>query len=109
MEIFDLDVLRQGKVEESILVKSFQEYQIKGGKMDVLDAYAVTRDRAKRYEDRYIQAMDMCISGIPVEEEIITKNRLIAQVYWNILHLWFNKPLRKVSYSTFDLNEFNNL
>ena len=109
MKVFDLDVLKQGKVEESILVKSYQEYQDKGGKLDILDAYATTKDRAKMYEDRYIQGMDMACSGIPVEESIITKNRLLAQVFWTILHLWFNRPLRKVSYSTFDLDEFNKL
>ena len=109
MKVFDIEVLKQGKVEESILVHSFDEYKSLGGTMDILDVYAVTRDRAKMYEDRYIQGMDMSLSGIPVEEDVITKNRILAQVFWYILHLWFNKPLRKVSYATFDLEEFNKL
>ena len=109
MKVFDIKILKQGKVEESILVHSFDEYKSLGGTMDILDVYAVTRDRAKMYEDRYIQGMDMLLSGIPVEEDVITKNRLLAQVFWTILHLWFNRPLRKVSYTTFDLEEFNKL
>jgi len=109
MKVFDIEILRQGKVEESILVHSFDEYKSLGGKMDILDAYAITRDRAKMYEDRYIQGMDMSLSGIPVKEDTITKNRLLAQTFWTILHLWFNRPLRKVSYATFDLEEFNKL
>lgn len=109
MKVFDIEILKQGKVEESILVHSFDEYKSLGGTKDILDVYAVTRDRAKMYEDRYIQGMDMSLSGIPVEESIITKNRLLAQVFWTILHQWFNKPLRKVSYANFDLDEFNKL
>lgn len=109
MKVFDLDVLKQGKVEESILIHSFEEYESLGGKMDILDAYSTTKSRAKMYEDRYIQGMDMSLSGIPVEKSIITKNRLLAQVFWTILHQWFNKPLRKVSYANFDLDEFNKL
>lgn len=109
MKVFDIEILNQGRVEESITVHSFEEYKSLGGTMDILDAYAVTKDRAKMYEDRYIQGMDMSLSGIPVEESVITKNRLLAQVFWYILHLWFNKPLRKVSYANFDLDEFNKL
>ena len=109
MKVFDTEILKQGKVEESILVHSFNEYKSLGGTMDILDAYAITRDRAKMYEDRYIQGMDMSLSGIPVEENNITKNRLLAQVFWYILYLWFNKPLRKVNYRTFDLEEFDRL
>lgn len=102
-------LLNQGNIEGSIIVKSFQQYKDGGGKLDILDTYALTRDRAKMYEDRYIQGMDMSLSGIPVEEDVITKNRLLAQVFWTILHLWFNRPLRVVDYLTFDLNEFNKL
>ena len=109
MKVFDIEILKQGKVEESILVHSFDEYKSLGGTMDILDAYAVTKDRAKMCEGRYIQDMDMSLSGIPVEESAITKNRLLAQVFWTILHLWFNRPLRKVSYTTFNLEEFNRL
>ena len=109
MKVFDIEILKQGKVEESILVHSFDEYKSLGGTKDILDVYAVTRDRAKMYEDRYIQGMDMSLSGIPVEEGVITKNRLLAQIFWTILHLWFNRPLRKVSYASFDFEEFNKL
>lgn len=109
MKVFDINLVEQGKIEESILVHSFSEYKELGGKMDILDAYAVTKDRAKMCESRYIQGMDMALSGITVDESIITKNKLLAQVFWTILHLWFNRPLRKVSYATFDLEEFNKL
>ena len=109
MKVFDTEILKQGKVEESILIHSFDEYKSLGGTKDILDVYAITRDRAKMYEDRYIQGMDMSLSGIPVEEGVITKNRLLAQVFWYILHLWFHRPLRKVSYANFDLEEFNKL
>lgn len=107
MKVFDIDIALQGKIEESILVHSFSEYKDLGGKMDILDAYAITKDRAKMYEDRYIQGMDMSLSGIPVEKSTITKNKFLAQTFWLILHKWFNKPLRTVSYATFDLKEFN--
>ena len=109
MKVFDIEILKQGKVEESILVHSFDEYKSLGGKMDILDVYAIIRDRAKMYEDRYIQGMDMSLSGIPIEEDAITRNRLLARVFWYMLHLWFNRPLRKVSYATFNLEEFNKL
>lgn len=109
MKVFNIEILEQGKVEESILIHSFDEYKSLSGKMDILDAYAMTKGRAKVYEYRYIQDMDMSLSGIPVDESVINKNRLLAQVFWTILHLWFNKPLRKVSYTTFDLEEFNKL
>lgn len=102
-------LLNQGNVEGSIIVKSFQQYKDGGGKLDILDTYALTRDRAKKYEDRYIMLMDMACSDIEVSEDNIRRNRLLAQVFWTILHLWFNRPLRVVDYLTFDLNEFNKL
>lgn len=102
-------LLDQGKIEESIIVKSFQEYKDLGGTLDMLDTYALTKERAKKYESNYIQGMDMSLSGLPVKEDVLRKTRLLAQVFWEILHLWFNKPLRIVSYSEFDLNEFNKL
>lgn len=110
MKVFNLEtLLNQGKVKESIIVKSFQEYKDLGGKLDILDTYALTKERAKKYEDAYISLMDMALSGIEVDEDNIRRNRLLAQVFWTILHLWFNKPLRVVSYSTFNLEEFERL
>ena len=47
--------------------------------------------------------------GIEVSDEYLRKQKLCAQANWYLLHLWFNKPLRKVSYSNFDLEEFNRL
>lgn len=109
MKIINMEVLYQGKVAESVIVPSFEAYRRLGGQRDILDVYALTKERAKHHEDLYISAMDQSLSGIPVPEEYIRKERLIAQVYWYILHLWFNKPLRKVSFSTFDLTEFNRI
>jgi len=110
MRLFDTSILfDHGKIEESIIVKSFQQYKDNGGKLDALDAYSLIKGRAKCYEGTYISTVDMACSGIKVPEDAIRKNRLIAQVLWMLLHLWFNKPLRTVDYSTFDLNEFNKL
>ena len=109
MKLFDLNTLYEGKVMESILVKSFDEYKDKGGERDFLDTYAHFKSKAKQYESDYISMMDMSLSGIPVKDSEIIQYRLLAQVFWTLLSLWFNKPLRKVSYSTFDLKEFDNL
>lgn len=109
MKVIDREILFQGKVPESIIVKSFGEYKQLGGTRDLLDMYAFAKDVAKRHEGRYIDAMDQSLSGIPVSDEFIRKQRLIAQASWYIVHLWFGKPLRVVSYSTFDLQEFNRL
>ena len=35
MKILDKDLLKQGKVEEAILVHSYAEYQVKGGQRDI--------------------------------------------------------------------------
>ena len=75
----------------------------------MLDLYAFVKERAKREEDRYISAMDQSLSGIEVPDDFLRKQRLRAQANWYLLHLWFNKPLRKVSFSNFDLEEFNRL
>jgi len=109
MQVLDQNVLFEGKVEESILIHSFEDYRKQGGKRDVLDLYAFIKERAKREEGRYIDAMDQALSGIEVSDDYLRKQRLRAQVNWYLLHLWFNKPLRKVSYSNFDLEEFNRL
>lgn len=109
MQVLDQKVLFEGKVEESILIRSFEDYKKEGGKRDMLDLYAFIKERAKREELKYIQAMDMSLSGIEVSDDYLTKQRLRAQANWYLLHLWFNKPLRKVSFSDFDLEEFNRL
>lgn len=96
MKIFSTEtLLNQCKVKESIIVKSFQEYKDLGGKLDILDAYSLTKERAKKYEGNYISLMDMACSGIEVSEDNIRRNRLLAQVFWTILHMWFNKPRNK--------------
>lgn len=109
MQVLDQKVLFEGKVEESILIRSFEDYKKQGGKRDMLDLYAFVKERAKREEGRYIDAMDQSLSGIEVPDDYLRKQRLRAQASWYLLHLWFDKPLRKVSYRTFDLKEFNNL
>lgn len=109
MKILDKALLKQGKVEEAILVHSYEEYQAKGGQRDMLDTYAHFKEKAKEYESRYIQMMDMSFSGIPVDKGELRYTASVAQTFWYILHLWFNKPLRVVKYSTFSLEEFNNL
>ena len=109
MQILDQKLLFEGKVEESILIHSFEDYKKQGGKRDMLDLYAFIKERAKREEGRYIDAMDQSLSGIDVSDDYLRKQRLRAQVNWYLLHLWFKKPLRKVSYINFDLEEFNRL
>ena len=109
MQVLDQKLLFEGKVEESVLVHSFEEYKKLGGKRDVLDLYAFVKERAKREESNYISAMDQALSGIEVSDDYLRKQRLRAQANWYLLHLWFNKPLRKVSFSNFDLDEFNRL
>lgn len=110
MIIFDLSILESaGNIESCILVHSFEEYKELGGTRDMLDIYALTKAKAKDYESRYIDCMDMALSGIPVQEKVIRKYRLLAQTFWYILHLWFNKPLREVSYNNFNLKEFDAL
>lgn len=109
MQVLDAKTLFEGKVEESVLVHSFSEYKQLGGTRDVLDLYAFIKERAKCKEGQYIDAMDQAISGLDVSEEYIRRQRLLAQANWYLLHLWFGKPLRTVSYGTFDFNEFNKL
>lgn len=109
MILLDKDLLKQGKVEEAILIRSYEEYKSKGGTRDMLDAYSRLKEEAKKYEGDFIQMMDMDLSGIPVNREQIYYCRDIAQAFWTIIHLWFHKPLRTVSYISFSLKEFNNL
>ena len=109
MQVLDQKVLFEGKVEESILIHSFEDYKKQGGKRDMLDLYALVKERTKREEGRYISAMDQSLSGIEVSDDYLRKQRLRAQAMWYLLHLWFNKPLREVSFSNFDLDEFNRL
>lgn len=75
----------------------------------MLDLYAFVKERAKREEGRYIDAMDQALSGLDVSDEYLRKQRLRAQANWYLLHLWFKKPLRVVNYGTFNLSEFNKL
>lgn len=110
MKVFDLSIMESaGNIESCILIHSFEEYKELGGTRDMLDVYSIIKARAKDYESKYIDCMDMACSGIPVEDKVIRKYRLLAQTFWYILHLWFNKPLREVNYRTFDFNEFNAL
>ena len=109
MIVLDQKLLFEGKVEESILIRSFEDYKKQGGKRDMLDLYAFVKERAKREEDKYISSIDQSLSGIEVSDDYLRKQRLIAQANWYLLHLWFGKPLRKVSFSSFDLEEFNRL
>lgn len=109
MKIFDIKTLLEGKVVESILVNSFIEYKNKGGERDELDTYAHFKEKAKEYESKYISLCDQKFSGISVEDKYLIKYRLYSQVFWTLLHKWFNKPLRKVFYANFDLKEFNKL
>ena len=109
MKIFDLGLLMKGEVAGSLLVSSYQEYKEKGGTRDQFDVYSLNKERAKRYESNYIQGNDMALSGIPVDEAILEKNRLLAQMHWYILHKWCGKSRRIVRFSTFDLKEFAKL
>ena len=109
MQVLDQKVLFEGKVEESILIHSFEDYKKQGGKRDMLDLYAFVKERAKREEINYISAMDQALSGIEISDNYLKKQRLRAQANWYLLHLWFGKPLRKVSFGDFDLDEFNRL
>ena len=109
MKVIDRTILNEGKVKESILIHSFDEYKVKGGKMDMLDAYAKFKERAKEYESHYISLMDQALSGIEVPVAVIRGYKLLAQVFWTLLSEWFNRPLRTVSYRTFTLEEFNKL
>lgn len=109
MKILDKDLLKQGKVKEAILIHSYEEYRIKGGQRDMLDSYAHLKEEAKKYESDFIQMMDMDLSGIPMNRSQIYYCRDIAQAFWTIIHLWFHKPLRTVSYISFNLEEFNKL
>ena len=111
MKIYDLDILfgERENVAGSLLVDSFKLYKKLGGTRDELDLYSHLKEQAKRYELNYVQAMDMALSGINVDEKIIRRNRLLAQVHWYIIHKWFNKPLRIVNFYNFSLEEFNKL
>lgn len=109
MQIINEKTLYQGKVSESVLVHSFEEYRELGGKKDMFDVYALIKHRAKSAEGNYISYMDQTLSGIPMSDDCLKRQRLKAQAWWYLLHLWFNKPLRTVSYGTFNLDEFNDL
>lgn len=109
MKVIDREILFQGKVPESIIVRTFEEYKQLGGSRDMLDMYAFAKERAKLEEGKYIDAMDQALSGLPVSDEFLRKQRLVAQACWYLVHLWFHKSLRSVSYRDFDLAEFNKL
>lgn len=109
MILIDKNAIFEGKLAESVLIKSFKEYKDKGGTRDELDAFSLLKERAKHYESLYVSYMDQSLSGIDVPEDAIYNAADLAQVYWYIIHLWFNKPLRMVHYSTFSLEEFNKL
>ena len=110
MKLFNKDILlEKGNVVDSINIYSYSQYKAEGGKHDMLDTYNHFKEMAKKYEGNYIMYMDQYLSGIDVPKSAIRENKLIAQVFWALLHLWFSKPLRIVNYNTFSLEEFNNL
>lgn len=114
MRLFDKNVLFENHdVEGAVLVHSFIEYKANGGIHDALDTYAHFKELAKKSELEYIEMKDMSLSGIPVDKKLMERKCHKAQMFWYLLWLWFNKdlnkPLRVVKYSTFSLEEFNNL
>lgn len=96
-------------MEERIFNQIMKAYTKYAETHDELDTYFKCKTKAKQLESDYIEAMDMSLSGIEVSEGYIKSTRYAAQVYWNILHVKFNKPQRTVSFSRFDLEEFNKL
>lgn len=109
MILIDKKTFNEGRLAGSVLIKSFKEYKDKGGTRDELDTYSLLKERAKHYEGLYISYIDQSLSGIDVPEDAICSTANLAQVYWYIIHLWFNKPLRKIGYNSFSLEEFNKL
>lgn len=96
-------------MEEKIFNQIMEAYAEYAANHDKLDTYFRCKTKAKQLESDYIEAMDMSLSGIEVDEGYLKKTRYAAQIYWNILTVKFNKPQRTVSFRTFDLEEFNNL
>lgn len=96
-------------MEEKIFNQIMKAYTEYAATHDKLDTYFKCKTKAKQLESDYIEAMDMSLSGIEVNEAHLKRTRYAAQVYWNILHVKFNKPQRTVSFRTFDLDEFNEL
>lgn len=96
-------------MEERIFNQIMEAYAKYAATHDKLDTYFKCKTKAKQLESDYIEAMDMSLSGIEVNEAYLKSTRYAAQVYWNILHVKFNKPQRTVSFRAFDLDEFNEL
>jgi hypothetical protein len=109
MKLFDTNLVAQGLLFEAIFVRSFDEYKAKGGEHDMLDCYAHFKEKAKDFELCYIENMDAINSGIPFDARVARINRYKSQIFWLLITLWFNKPLRIVDYNTFSLEEFNKL
>lgn len=114
MILFSKTILHENKdIESAVLVHSFVEYKAKGGPHDAFDCYAHFKEKAKQYEMRYIDLCDQQGCLIPVDENAIAKNKRIAQMFWYLLWLWFNKelgkPQRIVDYRSFSLETFNKL
>lgn len=107
--IIDKDLLAKGEVVACILVRSYEEYKRLGGTRDKYEAYAKIKEMAKQAEYSYISYMDRYCSDIDIPKETIMYKKFKAQALWNILYVWFGAPLRRVSYRTFNLDEFNNL
>lgn len=94
--IVDNNILNQGKVEESILVKSFKEYKQLGGEKTEFQMYHNIRQKAESLESRYSMAMDMLFSGLPeATEEGCRRIYNQLQVSYLLLNLWFNEPIKK--------------
>jgi hypothetical protein len=96
-------------IEKVIMDVVYKEYVDYRANHDMLDTYAFCKRNAMHYEGDYISDMDMSLSGIPVSESVIKKDKYTAQTWWDIIHLAFEKPRRIVSFGNFDLNEFNKL
>lgn len=96
-------------MEERIFKQIMEAYADYAATHDELDTYFACKTKAKQLESDYIEAMDMDFSGIEVSEAYLKSTKYAAQVYWDILHVKFNKPQRIVSFIGFDLDEFNKL
>ena len=109
VRLLNKDLVKQGRIKESVMVHSFEEYKAQGGKRSMLDVYSKIKEMAKSDESMFITCMDMLLSGIDVNEDATRLYANRSQALWYVLHLWFKVPLRKVSFIDFDLDEFNKL
>lgn len=96
-------------IEKVIMDVVYKEYADYRANHDMLDTYAFCKRNAMHYEGDYISDMDMSLSGIPVSESVIKKDKYTAQTWWDIIHLAFKKPRRIVSFANFHPDEFDKL